>query len=162
MKDESEYVVNYMDLMCKYGDTVKQLRSNGIVRTKNIVGEFAEYLVCKKMGFDLADKSQKSYDAICPRTQEKYQIKSRWSAFGTRANYTEFGMIKNYFPETDNKTFDYLIVIIFKDNFEILEAYKIPYDKVKNYAVSTKSPGDFKVKIYNAKDDCVDISSKLE
>ena len=78
----------------------------------------------------LEHNSQKGYDARDPKTNLRYQIKSRWERGSATAKSRELNVIRNY----DDNQFDYLIIVIFDDHFGVKEAYMLPHDAVKPYA----------------------------
>lgn len=104
---------------------MNHLRSAGILRTSNNpVSDYGEYIVSKKLKLNLTPNSNKSIDAIDPKNKLGYQIKSRRiTRFSQRR---QFGVIRSF-------KFDFLIAILFKENFEVMEAYKIPSKTVKKY-----------------------------
>lgn len=105
-------------LLQEYGRIMSQLRKDGILRSSNNpVADYAEYLVAKKLNLTLVSNSNKSFDAIDQKNKIRYQIKSR--RVTEFSNSRQLGVIRSL-------DFDFLIAVIFKENFEVLEAYKIP------------------------------------
>ena len=120
-----------IELMNMYAEILAKLNSRNVVRTYNSpVGDYAEWLVAEKLGFVLEHNSQKGYDARDPKTNLRYQIKSRWERGSATAKSRELNVIRNY----DDNQFDYLIIVIFDEHFEVKEAYMLPHDTVKPHA----------------------------
>ena len=112
----------------EYADILNSLYSAGIVRTYNSpVGDYAEWLVSIKLNLELEKNSEKGYDAIDEESGLRYQVKSRWMHPGK--NSRQLNVIRNY----DDNQFDYLVVIIFGNDFEVAEAYKIQHDVLQDY-----------------------------
>ncbi|MCC6934201.1 MAG: hypothetical protein IT406_00695 [Candidatus Yanofskybacteria bacterium] len=102
----------------QYGRIMDRLRDAGILRSgNNPVADYTEWLVARKLGLELTPNSNKSFDAIHPRTKIRYQIKAR--------RITESGKPRqmSVIRSTD---FDYLIAVIFDRDFKVLKALKIP------------------------------------
>lgn len=90
----------------------------------NPVSDYAEWLVVQKLGLSLESSSHAGYDAISSKG-EKFQIKSRRSK-----KSRQLSVIRNL----EAKKFDYLIAVLFEDDFAVREAYKIPHRIIKKYA----------------------------
>lgn len=102
---------------------MNKLRSEGVLRSSNNpVADYAEYLVSKKFKLELTSNSNKSFDAIDPKTKMRYQIKSR--RITRFCNSRQLGVMRSL-------NFDFLIAVLFKENFEVLDAYKIPKSIIK-------------------------------
>lgn len=101
---------------------------NKIFFTTNIVGEYAELLVCEKLGLEKETASNPEYDGK-DHEGKTYQIKSRWmNNFGSKNGKNEFGRISQ---KVANEV-DYLIMIIFEGN--TLSNYKMfKLDLKKNF-----------------------------
>ncbi len=111
-----------------YAAIINSLYSAGVVRTYNSpVGDCAEWIVSTKLNLLLEKNSKKGYDAIDDASGIRYQIKSRWMHPGK--NSRELNVIRNY----EEKQFDYLIAVIFGNDFEVAEAYKVPHDVIGEY-----------------------------
>lgn len=112
----------------KYASILNELNTAGIVRTYNSpVGDYAEWLISSKLNLVLEKNSEKGYDAIDETTGIRYQVKSRWMHPGK--NSRQLNVIRNY----DDNQFDYLISVIFGNDFDVAEAYQIPHDVIKDY-----------------------------
>lgn len=124
--------------MFNYFSSVKGLleKEETIFQTSNIVGEYAEIIVCTLFGLIKQRPSQDFYDAISNDGLEtKYQIKSRWKkSFFNSTGQKEFGRISK--TTIVEKKAEYLILVFFKDTFKDFKIYKInlfnDFDKIKN------------------------------
>jgi hypothetical protein len=96
-----------------------ELRSREVIRTDNSpIGDYAEWFVCKKLGFDLQPPSYRSCDAI--DGDIRYQIKAR-------KNDKQLSAIRSW-------DFEYLIAVIFDDHFTVSQAVKFPMATAKEVA----------------------------
>ena len=112
----------------EYAVIIDSLKEAGIVRTYNSpVGDYAEWLVSEKLNLKLEKNSKKGYDAVDESSGIRYQVKSRWMHPGK--NSRQLNVIRKY----DENQFEYLIVVIFGNNFEVEEAYQIPHDAIKDF-----------------------------
>lgn len=118
-------------LMRLYAEVLDELNSRSIIRTYNSpVGDYAEWIVAKKLGLELEANSKKGYDAFDSKSKLRYQIKSRWERQAPCPQSRELNVIRNY----DSNQFDYLIIVIFDKHFVVKEAYSIPHAVVSEYA----------------------------
>ena len=111
-----------------YASIINSLYSAGVVRTYNSpVGDYAEWLVSTKLNLHLEKNSEKGYDAMDAESGLRYQVKSRWMHPGK--NSRQLNVIRNY----EDNQFDYLVAVIFGNDFDVAEAYVIPHDVLKEY-----------------------------
>ena len=108
-----------------YSEAVKVLQSM-LGRTSNIVGEYSEYLTAKYYGREQLPASHKSADVIVVKDNKEllYQVKARKLE---KLTSTQLGIIRSW-------DFDYLVVIIFDLDGNILKALEIPVNVAKEYA----------------------------
>lgn len=92
-------------------------------RTNNVVGEYAEYLVCKYLNGEMLSPSNKSAD-IQDRDGKLYQVKARKVTNLT----TQLGVIRSW-------DFNYLIVILFDFDGNIIKAVKLPASTAKKCSI---------------------------
>lgn len=121
MKNEN---INYYWL--KFNEYTNLL-SKELGRSKNIVGEYAEYLAHKYYGGELLKVSKASAD-IKADNGKLYQVKSRKLE---KIKSTQLGIIRSW-------KFDFLVVIIFGAKGEILKAIEVPVEIAKEYAKENK------------------------
>ena len=117
------------ELLKLYSNLINELRKRNVLRSSNNpVADYAEYIIADRFGLQLQPNSNKGYDAIDPNTGVKYQIKSRRN---TRFNHsTQLGVIRNL----DVANFDFIIAVIFGEEFNLLKIYKFPRSIIKKYA----------------------------
>jgi len=117
------------ELLQLYGKLMEELRQRELIRSSNNpVSDYAEKLVCEKFNLTLEKGSNKGYDAIDERTKTKYQIKARRLTSHNRSR--QLGVIRNL----EQRLFDYLITVIFNEDFSVREIWKIPHEKIKEYS----------------------------
>lgn len=92
-------------------------------RTNNILWEYAEYLACNYYDWILLPASFKSAD-IKDKNGKLYQVKARKII---KSNSTQLWIIRTW-------DFDFLIVILFDINGQILKAISIPMEEARKYA----------------------------
>ena len=114
-----------------YNETIEGLKELGVIRTNGLPpGEYAEWLVCRELGLEQHhDPSNKSYDAI-DKDGIRYQIKCRH--FNGAAGNRIIGMTKG-------NDYDFLIVIYLSKEFDVVEAWKIPYSIAAEYMPNRNS-----------------------
>lgn len=117
-------------LLQQHASIISKLRKLGVVRSNNMpIADYAEYLVTERLGLKLSASSNKSVDAIDPRTGLTYQIKARriTSTSGRR----QLGVMRSL-------DFDYLVAILFDESFDVAEAYMIPSKLIAHHAKFSK------------------------
>lgn len=120
--------LNNFELLSLHAEVLTQLRERGVIRTKNNpVGDYAEWLVSKALGMTLLNNSSAGVDAI-DSDGMKVQIKARRITPDSPSR--RFGALRNY----DSADFDYLIAVVFDENYNVAEAYKIPHEVIGDYA----------------------------
>jgi len=120
-----------IELMNFYAEILTELNRRNVIRTYNSpVGDYAEWLVSKKMALILETNSKKGYDAYDPETKLRYQIKSRWERGKASTQSRELNVIRNL----NENQFDYLIIVIFDTTFTVKEAYQVPHELIRKYA----------------------------
>ena len=120
LKDEE--VVNI------YPEVLKELKSRGIIKTNNLIGDLGEYLAIKTYSetpglpkLQDAPASTKNIDAISTKG-ERYTIKST-SGTGT-------GVFASLPTKDDNKIyFEYLILVLFDKNYILKEIYELTWEQ---------------------------------
>jgi len=115
-------------LLQYYVQILDALRERGIIRTSNgPVGDYAEWLVAEKFKLTLENNSKAGYDGV-DKAGVKYQIKGRRI---TKHNLSkQLSAIRNL----QNHDFDFLIAVLFNEQFEILQVVKIPHEIIDKYA----------------------------
>lgn len=85
-------------------------------RTHNIVGEFAEHLVCDVFGGTLVSPSTKAYDVLLP-DGTRIQVKAR--KLSGKYKYQET------ISDFHSWAFDVLVVVLFNDNGSLKKVFKL-------------------------------------
>lgn len=120
--------LNNLELLSLHSEILTQLRSRGVIRTKNNpVGDYAEWLVSNALGMTLLSNSSAGADAI-DADGLKVQIKARRVTPDNPSR--QLSALRNY----EAADFDYLIAVIFDETYNILDAYKIPHEVIRDYA----------------------------
>jgi len=116
---------NTKTLWKNYNISANQLQAL-LGRTSNIVGEYAEYLTSKYYNGVLLPASHKSADikVVDNNKDILYQVKARKLK---KISSSQLGIIRSW-------DFDFLIVIIFNTEGDILKALEVPKDIAKKYA----------------------------
>lgn len=112
-------------LLNLYSELMEELRDRELIRTSNNpVADYAEKIAVEYMGLTRVGKEVRGYDAV-DKNKRKYQIKGRRT---TRHNGSrQLGVIRNL----NEKLFDYLVAVIFNEDFSVNEIWKVPYRFVK-------------------------------
>jgi len=108
-------------LLQDFGAILVELRRRGICRSENIpTGDLAEYLACKALGLTIEAKSAKGFDAV-DAVGARYQIKGRritpWNSS------TQLSAVR----DLPSGPFDFLIVVLFDQEFQLTAAYRFSY-----------------------------------
>ena len=137
-------------------DVVKELKRRGVLRTKNIVGELGEYYVIKlynkldKKIFEavkklpnltLASETTKNVDALS-REGKIYSIKCISSLTGTTGSFWDPDSIK-----ANNKTFDYLIIVILNQSFQVDRILELSWDDFYQFKKFNKRMNNFNISV---------------
>lgn len=137
-------------------DVVKELKSRGVLRTKNIVGELGEYYAIKLYNkidnnfFEyakklpnllLASETTKNVDALS-REGKIYSIKCISSSKGTTGSFWDPESIK-----ANNKTFDYLIIVILDQRFDVDKILELSWDDFYLYKKFNKRMNNFNISV---------------
>lgn len=111
-------------LLKLYADLMEELRERELIRSSNNpVADYAEKVAVEILNLERVGKEEKGYDAIAG--DSKYQIKGRRI---TRHNSSrQLGVIRNL----DEKLFDFVIAVIFNEDFSVKEIWKIPHQFIK-------------------------------
>lgn len=118
-----------------YSDIIKELKSRNIIRTKNIIGDLGEYLAIYYYNntpglpnLQVAPAGTQNVDAIS-RKGERYSIKS------TSGNLTSvfYGLKDIDSVEEEKQKFEYVILVIFKNDFELNKIIEINWEQFLKY-----------------------------
>jgi hypothetical protein len=123
------------ELINAYSDIIETLKKRGIIRTKNLIGDIGEYLAIdyfnnnsKKSNLEFAPPGTKNIDAIS-RDGDRYSIKS------TSSNLTGvfYGLEPPNSEIKDNKKFEYLLIVQFKENFRLKRIIQLDWNTFLNF-----------------------------
>ena len=116
MEERKKAILDYINALKE----LKKLRV--LTNQKDFTGQIGEWVASIIYKGDLAKRgNQKGWDFIS--NNEKYQVKASAKSNSNKdSDYIEF---IDYINE---KTFDYLIIIPFTEEYKIKELYKIQYD----------------------------------
>jgi hypothetical protein len=117
-----------------YPRVLKELKTRGIIKTNNLVGDLGEYLAIKTYSetprlpkLQDAPAGTKNIDAISTKG-ERYAIKSS-SGTGT-------GVFASLPTGNDNKIyFEYLILVIFDKDYVLREIYELTWKQFIKFRV---------------------------
>lgn len=110
-----------LELLRSYGRAIDALRESGVVRTKNVVGCYGEYLFSRAFGWKLQGNSQSAFDAV-DSAGVTYQVKSR------RVSVLNPSRQLGDMPPDAGIRFDVLAGVIFDEEFTVHCAVLIPKD----------------------------------
>ena len=114
------------ELFEAYGEIELELRARGLARSRNLVGDYAEYLVAKAIGGSLAAGSEKSWDVLVG--EKKVQVKARLVGDPIRAGERQMSVFRSF-------DFDTAVLVLFrKTDFSVLQAVEIPVECVRDAA----------------------------
>ena len=115
-----------IELLRTHAAIVDELIRRKVVKTRNNpIGDYTEWLVSTRMGLKLEPNSRASFDAK-GATGTRYQIKGRRDS-GT---HIQFSSIRNL----DEQGFDFVVAVVFNDDYSIRLALKIPHRIVPEFA----------------------------
>ena len=121
--------LNEKDLLRLHASIIDELKSRKVVRTKNNpVGDYTEWLVAKALNLKLANNSASGYDGV-DENGLKYQIKGRRITPENKSR--QLSAIR----KLKEKDFDYLVGVIFDQNYSIIDAVVVPHSVVAEYSI---------------------------
>ena len=111
-----------IELLQTHGLVIGELLRRGVVKTRNNpVGDYTEWLVCRRLGLEMQANSKASFDAV-DAAGIRYQIKGRRS----EGRSVQFSAIRNLVEQG----FDFVIAVIFNNDYSIRLAVMMPYATV--------------------------------
>ena len=137
-----------LELMREYWRVKQKLNDFGICRTEGEpLGDYAEWLVASRLDLEFANNTvQSGYDLIDPTSGKTYQVKAR-RAFKDHS-------YKISISKYDKYEFDYLIILIFNEDFSVMAAYQYTYDCIPLFfkSVPQRNSMELMFSIKNYKD----------
>lgn len=117
-------------LLMVYSLLIKEYTDRGLIRTKNVVGDLAEYIVVdyfkslrKLPSLKLQPPSNKSFDAL-DKKGKKYSIKS--TSGSTTEAFWGIPLEANTDPV---KVFDYVIVVRFDRMYTAVQIFQLTWEQ---------------------------------
>ena len=112
-----------------YSEILQELKGRGIIRTRNLLGEFGEYIACETYNADsklpnlkLNKTNEKDYDAKSD-TGKRYSIKS--VSIKRTGMFAGLDLDKN--NEPIKQVFDYVIICRFDEFFALKCIYELDW-----------------------------------
>lgn len=147
------------DLFKLHEDIFVELIERNIVHSSNnIIANYSEKLSCEGLELQQMPESTKGYDAI-DKNGFKYEIKGRKPTAKNKSR--QLSAIRSL----DLKLFDYLVAVLYEEDFEVKRAAKIPHDIVLKHSVYTKHTNSW---IFQIRDEVwrlrgvVDITAEIK
>ena len=146
------------DLLQLHAEIADRLEKSKVIRSaNNPVADYAEYIASTGLRLKLENLSQTGYDAIDSSNGDKYEIKGRKR---TNKNLGQFSVFRGL----NEKKFDYFIGVLFKKNYEIEKAWKVPHKVILNIATYNKHVNGWRLTVNKLMKDIPgveDITGKL-
>lgn len=112
-----------------HSQVITELQHRNVLRTQNNpVGDYTEWLVAKCLKLDLESNSSSGFDAK-DNKGTRYQIKGRRTTPKNKSR--QLSVIRNLIQ----KEFDFLVAVIFDEQYEVIEAVSIPQEVIADYAM---------------------------
>jgi hypothetical protein len=120
------------DLLRTFSEVLEELRKRGVVRSSNNpVADYTEYLVSTELRLTRLGNSAAGADAVDDQGR-RYQIKGRRLTAANRS--PALSGIRNL----KDRPFDFLVAVIYNQDFSVDYAAQVPYDVVTSVARFSK------------------------
>ena len=147
------------ELFALFVAALKELKDRGITRsTNNPIADYAELLFQNALGLKLNTKSTKGHDAV-DGIGLKYEIKGR------RVTAHNSSRQLSSLRALDQKHFDLLGGVLFREDFSVLKACLVPHEIVLKCSTYSKHTNGW---IFHLRDNVwelhgvVDVTTKLQ
>lgn len=128
MKNINLEELSIQELLTLHSTVMQKLKDVNVLRTSNNpVGDYAEWLVSKKLNLAIQPNCNAGYDALA-YDGKRIQIKGR------KNKPEQIKRVLGFIRELETQPFDELVAIIFKPDYSISIAISIPYTVVCEYA----------------------------
>jgi len=134
---ESLQSLSNIELIDSYSSIVRLLKERKIIRTKNITGEFGEYYAIEYYSntsglpnLQAAPPSTQNIDAIS-KTGKRYSIKTVSGTNKTTGVF--YGLNRPSTESVDDIRFEYLLIVILSDSFELDKILELTWDQFLQY-----------------------------
>lgn len=126
-----------IELLKLHQDITLELKTRGIIRSENILGDYAEYLVCKLMNLTLSIGSAKAIDAT-DNQGKSYQIKAR--RLSSNKSVATIKSLRSF-------EFDFLILVLFNVDYSVKFCGKLSSGLAKELAISNPRVNGFRLNL---------------
>lgn len=118
------------ELIDLYSQIIKMLKEREIIRSKNIIGDLGEYLAIEHYcstpnlpKLQQAPPNTQNVDALSTKG-ERYSIK----ATSSKLTGVFYGLNPPDSNEPEKQKFEYVIIVIFDDDFKLLKILELDWD----------------------------------
>ena len=112
---------SHHELLNLYDAVLTELRARGVVRSSNNpVADYSEWLASRALGLKLESKSTTGFDGVCG-AGSRYEVKGR-----RRTPHNDSVQL-SALRGLDKCHFDYLVGIVYKPDFSVDYAGKVPH-----------------------------------
>ena len=130
------------ELLTDYAAILRELHVRGIARTGNgPVGDYAEHLFSRALGWTLQPNSNAGFDAHDPATHLRYEIKARRLTSAKRS--AQLSALRGL----TERRFDMLAVLLFAPDFSVDIAALIPHEVVLQRATYTAHTNSWRIMV---------------
>jgi hypothetical protein len=117
---------------------LSELRQRGVIRSGNApAGDYAELLVQRATGGELAPNSQRSWDVLTA-DGERLQVKARVVTNPKAAGERQLSVFRSW-------EFDAALVVLFDDEFRVWRAARFPVDRLRDGARFSQHVRGFRI-----------------
>lgn len=119
------------NLIRLYSDLIKELKQRKIIRTSNVLGDLGEYLAIDFYSSNPDLPNLKAASICAKNIDATSEVNGRYSIKSCRTKTTGifYGLQPEGSKEPDEKTFDYVIICTFNNNFELQHILELTWDK---------------------------------
>lgn len=136
-----------VELLQAHGAVIDELIRRDVVRTRNNpIGDYTEWLVCKRLDLNQQNNSTAACDAVSKTGNQRYQLKGRQSD----AHRVQFSAIRNL----EQNGFDFVIAVVFNKDYSIRFAAKLTHTAVERLS---RYHGHINAHILMLSEDCFEI-----
>jgi hypothetical protein len=117
---------------------LRELRDRGVIRSGNApAGDYAELLVQRATGGELAPNSQRSWDVMTP-DGERLQVKARVVTDPKVAGERQLSVFRSW-------EFDAAVIVLFDDEFRVWRAAHLPVNELEARGRFTEHVRGFRI-----------------
>jgi hypothetical protein len=112
-----------VELLERYRAIPAELRNRGVIRSANVISDYAEWLVARASGGKLAPKSAKGFDVVDERG-ERLQVKARVVSDPPKPGEFELGKFTSWL-------FHAGVIVLFHDDLRVRSATYLPRETLR-------------------------------